>query len=151
MVKNTKLDQATIYFMLPIVALGIYMYNTQYGAPETFINMSGGSNDKSIVLFYAPWCPHCVTFRAGEGNSDSEFPNSKPNKSSEWGKFYYAAKQNGVNVIEYDVDANPDIVKPFANKIQGYPTVVMMSNGKINSMFSGERKASALHKFAKKM
>ena len=68
------------------------------------------SDKKTIVLFYATWCPYCINF--------------KPT--------FESAKTEKVNKIESIIDEDENPLWDRFN-IQAVPTIVVFQNGKIIS------------------
>lgn len=78
-----------------------------------------------LVLYYAPWCPHCTGFM------------------KEWKKLGEKQQINGmeVSIEKVDCDKNADVAR--AEKIEGFPTVKLHStNG--TEEYMGERDHAAL-------
>lgn len=78
--------------------------------PEEFDSKVLGNNKKTVVLFYATWCPYCANF--------------KPT--------FESAKIDTANKMEsiIDEDENP-LWDRFG--IQAVPTMIVFQNGKIIS------------------
>jgi protein disulfide-isomerase-like protein len=93
---------------------------------ETFAIKGKG---KQLVLFYAPWCPHCKTMMA------------------DWDKFA-AENKSSVTAIKVNSDEQPDLVKEYS--IQGFPTIVLLdASGKNIATYEGERTAQGFSEFVK--
>jgi len=99
---------------------------------------------KKVLLFYATWCPHCVSLRCGEGGDDSKYPPNSPNPESNWGKFFYPARNRGIDVVEVEADQDSQMVSKY--KVQGFPTIKMVVNDNVFD-FNGERTPEALNLF----
>lgn len=109
--------QAIFLIGLIIFALIAYKYkNTKLETTQ------GNLNKKQVILYYADWCGHCKQF--------------KP----EWEKFKKIAKN--VTTKEFTCDNN----KNGCDKIKGYPTIIILNNGK-RIEYEGERTANALVNF----
>ncbi len=78
--------------------------------PEEFDSKVLGNNKKTVVLFYATWCPYCANF--------------KP--TFEAAKIETADKMGSI----IDADENP-LWDRF--NIQAVPTMIVFQNGKIVS------------------
>ena len=85
----------------------------------------------SIVLFYADWCGHCNTF--------------KP----EWDKFERLAKQQHQANDFMIARVNDKFINQIEghSKVDGYPTVYHLINGKHNKSFSNTRDLKGLLEF----
>ncbi len=78
--------------------------------PEEFDSKVLGSNKKTVVLFYATWCPYCANF--------------KPT--------FEAAKIETANKIGSIIDEDENPLWDRFN-IQAVPTMIVFQNGKIVS------------------
>lgn len=85
----------------------------------------------SIVLFYADWCGHCNNF--------------KP----EWKKFERLAKQQHHANDFMIARVNDNYIRQIEghSKVDGYPTVYHLINGKHNKSFSNSRDLKGLIDF----
>jgi len=86
------------------------------------------SKGNTVVLFYAPWCPHCKTF--------------KPI----WDKL--TAKHKGdpkVNVKEVNCETNPK--EGEKHGVQGFPTVMLFKDGKKVAQHNGDRSEESVENF----
>ena len=93
---------------------------------ETFAIKGKG---KQLVLFYAPWCPHCKTMMA------------------DWDKFA-AENKSSVKAIKVNSDEQPDLVKEYS--VQGFPTILLLdASGKNIATYEGERTAKGFADFVK--
>ena len=87
------------------------------------------NEQKSLVLFYAPWCPHCK----------SMLP--------EWAKLKSNNKTD-IAIKKVNSDDNPELCKQY--KIEGFPTVLLIdSNGQVIAIYEGARTAESLAEFIK--
>ena len=87
-------------------------------------------NEKHIILFYAPWCPHCKNLLTADGS----WTNLEKR---------YRTKKNIV-ITKIDCDKNPDIGKKYG--IEGYPTILKINNNKVTE-YTGDRSLESLEKF----
>merc|ERR1719379_1716719 len=92
-----------------------------------------------LVVFYAPWCPHCQTFvlHNGKGN-----PEEAPLET-----FYKSIKAAGadktLDVVRFDVAANREAGLPKGFEVQHIPTIYMASADGKKTMFKGAHVDSA--------
>ena len=96
--------------------------------------MNPNKNDISFVLFYADWCPHCVS--------------TKPDLSK-LVKKHNNTKINGKNVKVQSCNCQgTDVEKEMAedNNIEGYPTIKCIKNNETHE-YSGSREFDELSKW----
>lgn len=87
------------------------------------------SGDKTIILFYAPWCGHCKKFREG--------PNSM------WEQLK-KRNENKIKFNEINGDEHPELATKY--HITQYPTIIKISGDK-KEVFNEERSLRALENF----
>lgn len=89
------------------------------------------TNDTKLVLFYADWCGHCKEFKPIWNNTCDEInTNNKKIMIS-------------VNVGEQDSDSSR-LSEKYG--VDGFPTVVIFSNGKKSGTYDGPRTKEGLLK-----
>merc|ERR550537_1426160 len=93
----------------------------------------------ALVVFYAPWCPHCQTFvlHNGKGNPEEAplevfYKNIKGAKADET-----------LNVVRFDVAANREAGLPTGFQVQHIPTIYMAAADGTKTAFSGNHVDSA--------
>merc|ERR1719161_2471676 len=92
-----------------------------------------------LIVFYAPWCPHCQTFvlHNGKGN-----PEEAPLEV-----FYKGVKAAGADktleVVRFDVSANREAGLPTGFEVQHIPTIYMAAADGKKTVFSGSHVDSA--------
>merc|ERR1719460_2658227 len=93
----------------------------------------------ALVVFYAPWCPHCQTFvlHNGKGNPE-EAPLEVFNK-----KIKAAGADKTLDVVRFDVAENREAGLPKGFKVQHIPTIYMASADGKKTVFSGNQVDSA--------
>jgi thiol-disulfide isomerase/thioredoxin len=89
---------------------------------------SGGM--KRLVLFYAPWCPHCKSLLTEDG-SWTQLEQKHGNRSD-------------LKIEKIDCDAQPEKATQYG--IGGFPTV-MMFVGKKSLTYDGDRSLGSFEKF----
>merc|ERR1719261_1861484 len=92
-----------------------------------------------LVVFYAPWCPHCQTFvlHNGKGNPETA-PLEVFNK-----KIKAAGADKTLDVVRFDVAENREAGLPKGFKVQHIPTIYMASADGKKTVFSGNHVDSA--------
>ena len=111
-----------ILFVLLCAVLLYVVFNSQYYS-EHFES----SNKKALVLYYAPWCPHC-----------------KPVKHifDELSKLYSGNKEVTIKTI--NGDEQPNELKE--QNVKGYPTIKLFV-GEKSFEYTGERTTEKLKEF----
>ena len=130
-VKNTyKLFLKNPAYLIAVaaVAYAVYYYFYSPDSDTKYAMMGGATDVPTLTLYYAPWCGHCKRFMP------------------EWEKVESALKARGdIIVRKVNGDENPEELK--ANKIQGFPTIVM-SDGSRKFVYDGKRDAPSVLDFA---
>lgn len=80
----------------------------------------------AIVLFYAPWCGHCVNVKE---------------------PFAKASNESSIPFIAYNADRTSSILQG-EYKVNGFPTINRIRNGKLAAQFEGTRTKAGLLAFA---
>lgn len=124
MVENAVI--AVLLVIILVLLVQYYLKNVVTGS-ESF-----QSGDARLVLYYAPWCPHCTNFLP------------------EWKNMGGSKKVNGTNVeIEaIDCDAKPEVAE--RENISGFPTVKLHLGDKVHE-YDGARDTATLVLWVEKM
>jgi protein disulfide-isomerase-like protein len=130
----TKLFSNPIFWVTLVLFIGSLLYNCivnkkcmteGFEANASTFNKDLGSG-KILVLFYADWCGHCKTLHpvwdkaATEVNVDG-------------------IKMGKVNCGDSNDPAHNAITKKY--NINGYPTIYLLNNGKIEAEYDGGRES----------
>jgi thioredoxin-like negative regulator of GroEL len=103
----------------------------QPDAQETTEQFTDSDKATKLVIFYAPWCPHCKSMMEGEG--------------SVWGKLKQKLSgRKDVVLDQVNCDEQPDVATKFG--IKGYPTILKINKDKVEH-FEGDRTLEALENF----
>merc|ERR1719456_388636 len=100
----------------------------------TEVNSMVDSKKKdTLVVFYAPWCPHCQTFvlHNGKGNPE-EAPLEVFNKNIK-----AAGADKTLDIVRFDVAANREAGLPKGFQVQHIPTIYMAAADGKKTVFSG--------------
>jgi protein disulfide-isomerase-like protein len=82
---------------------------------------------ESMVLFYAPWCPHCKTVMG------------------DWAKLKKSAPE-GVKIAKVNCDEKPEMAEKHG--VKGFPTIILFKGGK-KVYFEGPRNLENFLEFIK--
>jgi len=88
-----------------------------------------GFMDKTFVFFKMNGCPHCVKMEP------------------EWAKFEKNNK-SGIKTKTMEASSNKKEAKEWG--VSGYPTLLLVSGGKVIDTFNGERNSEGFSEFAEK-
>ena len=115
--------------LLIVLLVGVLVYFYSINLKESFTNDDTDfGTGKKLVLFYADWCGHCNTL--------------KP----QWNKAAKQTKNSNVRMVKVncgeDDKKHQDIVNRY--DIQGFPTIKLLNNGKVESDYDGKRDSSSL-------
>lgn len=86
---------------------------------------------KKLVLFYAPWCPHCKSLMDGEGSTWQNLLRK------------YAGRKD-LMIDQVNCDEKPDVATQYG--IGGFPTIMLFSGGKTFT-YNGDRSLESIEKF----
>lgn len=122
MLKNVdrNMVENVVIFVLLVVILGLLVKhylrrNENFSAHE----------EPRLVLYYAPWCPHCTGFR------------------EEWQKLGDSQEINGVKIHVEQIDCQENGEVAEKENIEGFPTVKLHSSNGVKE-YMGERTADAV-------
>jgi thiol-disulfide isomerase/thioredoxin len=89
--------------------------------------MKGGSDNNTLYLFKADWCPHCINFK------------------ETWDVLQKDMKGK-VNFIAYDADKDKSIMKKY--NVEGFPTLMLKTKERVIE-YVGERNIDGIKQFVK--
>lgn len=114
----------TLLVLLILAVLGFFAWNAM-NTPQT---ENFEAEAKRIVLFYAPWCPHCKDVLP-------VWDQLKQRHTSD-------------SLIVETVDCEADKKAAADNEIEGYPTIILFQgNRKLATYESGDRSVEAIEAF----
>ena len=118
-------DMMKLIIMLFILYCLYYLYKQLRWGIGSSMYLEGFM-DKTFVFFKMEGCPHCVKMQP------------------EWDKFKKNNK-SGIATAEFEASKNPEECKKYG--VKGFPTLLLIQNGKVLKTYSGDRKASAFEQF----
>lgn len=114
------------FVMVALLAYGIYYLFKQLRWGVGNSHYLEGFNDKTFVFFRMDGCQHCENMRG------------------EWSKF---VDNNKSDVAIKEVEASQDPAMCKKHGVKGFPSLLLIENGKVVKKFEGDRKASAFEAF----
>jgi thiol-disulfide isomerase/thioredoxin len=90
-------------------------------------NLKPSANECVVALFYADWCPHCVTFKPIFQQAKAKMEN-KPCKSS-------TLQGKTLRFEKVDSEAYPALSKEYG--VNGFPTVKLITTSGTTDYSSG--------------
>ncbi len=81
---------------------------------------------KVLLVFYAPWCPHCQRLEKTLSGLGKEFDKIK--------------------ICKVDVDENPELSDEY--NVDSIPVLYLIEDGKIKDKTMGEKTAEELREFS---
>ncbi len=150
---NFAISKVVIIFCFVLIGLMIYYHMTRSNTTnETFTSndvnnnesqtdnsnpLVPSGNDLTLALFYADWCPHCVSFKPTfEGEikthiEQTDFPNRK------------------VRVVSVNAETEEELAKLY--NISGFPTLFLIDSSGKATEYQGDRTADGIEKFIKSL
>ena len=149
---NSKLTPYSFYitviiliFIFSIVSYFAFIqFNKKMNGPTTkFSDVANkGKREKELIvmLFYVDWCPHCKTAKPEWVSFCEEYNQKVVNN------YMITCDKNGTNCTD---DNDPKITNMVSEyKIQSYPTVILVKDGKRYD-FDAKVTRSSLENFIK--
>ena len=99
--------------------------NSQHLQHLQHLQKGGSSDDKTVYLFKADWCPHCVGFKPTWEKLEKDLGSK-------------------VKFVTYDSDKNKEEMEKF--NIQGFPTIIMNA-GKKSIEYVGPKDIQSVTEF----
>lgn len=102
------------------------------GSPEIQESFKTGTKGPvKVIVFFAPWCPHCKHMMEGDDSLWSKLKRKHGDKKD-------------LEIEQVNCDEQPELATKFG--IKGFPTIVKMKQDKIET-FEGDRTLEALEGF----
>lgn len=126
---NSAMDNWLL--ILFIILIGSIFYSMMFATYETYKNVStsGVVTGKKLVLFYTETCPHC-TAMLNDWNTAAKTVNTGTQK-----------------MIKINCSQNKDMANKY--NITSYPTILLLSDGKLVSTYTGSRTATDFQNYVK--
>ncbi len=126
----------TVLFLLLILGV-LFVVRKKYLVKEGFESKPSAFNNdvkegEKVALIYADWCGHCKKFKPTWDKVSKEV-----NKDNE-------KKMIKLNLGE-NTKENEDLMKKY--NVDGFPTILKLSNGSIKEVYSGARDEKSLKSF----
>lgn len=117
--------------ILLVLLVGSIIYNMVFATYETFKNVANSNitSGKKLVLFYTDTCPHCQAM-LNDWNTAAKKVNTTSQK-----------------MIKINSTKNKDMANKY--NITSYPTILLLSNGKLVSTYTGSRNSSDFENYVK--
>lgn len=132
MIKTVKKQNSVVRVVLGLVVL--YLVYMLFKKMRWIVGSNSYleglvNSDKTFVFFKMNGCPHCVKMEP------------------EWAKFEKSNK-TGIKTKTLEAGANKKEAKEYG--VSGFPSLLMLSGGKVVDTYNGERNLEGLQKFAAK-
>ena len=127
---NVKNFLTNKYVLIGLAVLVVVIVLLKLTGVEAFSSQIGGGEDnsgKTIVLFYAPWCPHCKDVMPA------------------WDQVAKNHQNDNVTVKKVNCESNPKAAEE--NEVQAFPTIILFKNNKKVATFDDERTAENIENF----
>jgi thiol-disulfide isomerase/thioredoxin len=120
-VNRDMIENVIIFVLLVVILVLLGKHYMRHEASESF----QVEDEARLVLYYAPWCPHCKHFMG------------------EWANLGDSQNVNGVTVKVEKIDCQENAEVAERENIEGFPTVKLHSkNGALE--YNGARNADAV-------
>jgi len=138
---SSKQDYTMVAFLgLVVVLFGAYYliskHNREVNTIDSFDNeqpnLKASSGEVIVALFYADWCPHCVSFK----------PDYKKAMSELNGNEY---KGKTLRFVMVDCEKYKSLAKKY--DVNGFPTVKILNDDGSNEEYDGERTFEGLSSY----
>ena len=132
MMKKLKKQNKNVKVVLILLAVflvyKLFKKMRWIGGNNSYLEGMGIKSDKTFVFFKMNGCPHCVKMEP------------------EWKKFVDSKPSCKTKTLE--ASANKKEAKKYG--VTGFPSLLMVSGGKVIDTYNGERNAEGFKKFAAK-
>jgi thiol-disulfide isomerase/thioredoxin len=107
--------------------------DVKHATDRTFESILAGTQ-KTLVMFYAPWCGHCKTFKP---HMASVATRLKEEGDEEW------------TFVGIDTNSPPGVKTGKKYDVKGYPKLMYFENGQMAHEYGGDRTAEGLYAWTK--
>jgi thioredoxin-like negative regulator of GroEL len=98
---------------------------------EEFSGSTVQEEPTKLVLFYAPWCPHCKSFMDGEGSIWDQLKRKRHGRG-------------GLVMDQINCEEKPELATKFG--IKGFPTILKINKDK-TEQYEGDRSLASIEGF----
>jgi thiol-disulfide isomerase/thioredoxin len=139
--RSSKQDYTMLAFLgLLVVLFGAYYLatksNSETNTIDTFENgepnLQASNGEVIVALFYADWCPHCVSFKPDYKKAMSELTGNEH-------------KGKTLRFVMVDCDKHKTLAKE--NDVSGFPTVKILNDDGSSEEYDGERSFEGLSSY----
>lgn len=144
-----KNNMAVFGLIVLLVAIGVayyFIYKINNGfesfegdSSEINPNLKPSSGECIVVLFYAPWCGHCKTFKPIFDDAMTQLDGKTATKGEVKGKKLRFSK------VDCDLEENKPLAKKYG--INGYPTVKILNDDGTTVEYDGKRTLDGMESF----
>ena len=126
---NTFLKKNKLLILI-VSAIALFISMCHAGKCQKQMEAFKGKKGMTCLLVYSNNCTWCKKMMP------------------EWKKFKKTCKNKNIKIKDVEAKKNPELVKNLG--IKGFPTILMLKDGKPISTYKGERTSKGFHNFVSK-